>query len=120
MSSLIIENHQIGSGNFIQPGQTAIVNYTGMLGNEKGEIFDSSLNRGKPFEFQVGVGQVIKGWDEGILGDKEKGGDFEPMQVGGIRLLTIPPEMGYGQNGAGDAIPPNATLFFKVELLGIK
>ncbi len=120
MSNLIVENHQIGSGDFIQKGQVAIVHYTGRLNDENGQKFDSSVDRGEPFQFTVGVGQVIPGWEIGLLGNKETGGDIEPMRVGDIRLLTIPPNMGYGQSGAGNLIPPNATLFFKVELLGIK
>lgn len=115
MSNLQIIDQVEGTGAAIQKGQIAQVHYTGWLNNANGQQFDSSADRG-PFEFQVGVGQVIKGWDEGLLGNEDKG----PMKVGGTRLLTIPSDMGYGIRGAGDAIPPNATLFFKVELLGVK
>jgi len=98
----------VGTGVSPQPGQTAVVHYTGWLTN--GNIFDSSLDRGQPFEFPLGMGKVIKGWDEGV----------STMKVGGKRKLTIPPELGYGAAGAGGVIPPNATLIFEVELLGVK
>lgn len=97
-----------GSGASPQQGQTAVVHYTGWL--EDGTMFDSSLLRGQPFEFSVGLGQVIPGWDEGVAS----------MKVGGKRQLVIPPELGYGAGGAGDVIPPNATLIFEVELLDVK
>lgn len=97
-----------GSGQSPKPGQTVTVHYTGVLAN--GTKFDSSVDRGQPFEFVIGQGQVIKGWDEGVMS----------MKVGGKRKLTIPPELGYGSRGAGGAIPPGATLIFDVELLGVK
>ena len=88
------------------------MHYTGWLwqNGAKGSKFDSSVDRGEPFEFQIGVGQVIKGWDEGVAS----------MQVGGKRTLRIPPELGYGARGAGGVIPGGATLLFEVELLGIR
>ncbi len=103
-----IETTKEGSGVEIKNGQTAVVHYTGKLTN--GTIFDSSVTRGTPFEFPLGAGMVIKGWDLGVLG----------MKVGEKRMLTIPADLGYGERGAGSAIPPNATLVFEVELIGIK
>ncbi len=97
-----------GKGPVAQAGQTVSVHYTGWLTN--GTKFDSSVDRGQPFEFNLGAGQVIKGWDEGVAG----------MKVEEKRKLTIPSELGYGEHGAGNVIPPNATLIFDVELLGIK
>lgn len=106
--SLQIEDIKVGTGVSPTKGQTAVVHYTGWLTN--GTKFDSSVDRGKPFEFPVGMGRVIKGWDEGVI----------TMKVGGKRKLTIPPELGYGAGGAGNVIPPGATLIFEVELLGVK
>jgi FKBP-type peptidyl-prolyl cis-trans isomerase len=105
----------VGSGDTIAAGKTAVVHYTGWLfdsnaNDHKGKKFDSSRDRGEPFRFSVGGGQVIKGWDEGIAG----------MKIGGQRRLVIPPDMGYGARGAGNSIPPNATLLFDVELLAIE
>jgi FKBP-type peptidyl-prolyl cis-trans isomerase len=107
-SGLQYEDLVVGSGATPRSGQTAVVHYTGWL--DDGKKFDSSLDRGRPFEFQVGVGQVIKGWDEGVA----------TMQVGGKRRLLIPAELGYGARGAGGVIPPNARLTFEVELLDVK
>ncbi len=106
-SGLIIEDLVVGSGDPAAAGTTVTVHYTGWLTN--GSKFDSSLDRRDPFRFRLGAGQVIRGWDEGVAG----------MLVGGKRKLTIPPELGYGSRGAGGVIPPNATLVFEVELLGV-
>lgn len=97
-----------GTGATATSGKHVRVHYTGWLTN--GKAFDSSLDRGQPFEFVLGAGNVIKGWDEGVEG----------MKVGGKRQLRIPPQLGYGARGAGGVIPPNATLIFDVELLGVK
>jgi FKBP-type peptidyl-prolyl cis-trans isomerase FkpA len=104
-----------GDGATAQAGQEVIVHYTGWLydtsqPDNKGAKFDSSVDRGDPFSFPLGAGRVIQGWDQGFAG----------MQIGGKRILVIPPEMGYGASGAGGAIPPNATLIFEVELLEIR
>lgn len=110
-SGLAYEVLQEGTGESPQKGQHVKVHYTGWLDNngEKGTKFDSSVDRGQPFTFVIGVGQVIKGWDEGVLG----------MKVGEKRRLIIPADLGYGAHGAGGVIPPNATLIFDVELLGV-
>ncbi len=105
-TGLIIEDKVIGDGNEAVSGKTVTVNYTGTLTN--GDQFDSSIGRA-PFSFPLGAGRVIKGWDEGVAGMKE----------GGKRILTIPPELGYGSRGAGNVIPANATLIFEVDLLKV-
>jgi FKBP-type peptidyl-prolyl cis-trans isomerase len=112
MASLGIEDLVVGHGDTAAKGQQVTVHYTGWLDNNgiKGSKFDSSKDRNQPFEFSLGRGQVIKGWDQGVEG----------MKVGGKRKLTIPPDLGYGSRGAGGAIPPNATLLFEVELLGVR
>ena len=107
-SGLVIEELVQGDGALAASGQRVTVHYTGWLTN--GTKFDSSKDRNDPFVFGLGQGQVIRGWDEGVQG----------MQVGGKRKLTIPPELGYGARGAGGVIPPNATLLFEVELLGVR
>jgi len=101
-----------GDGASATSGNKVSVHYTGWLYNNdaKGAKFDSSVDRGKPFQFTLGAHQVIAGWDEGVAG----------MKVGGKRTLIIPPELGYGARGAGGVIPPNATLMFDVELLGVQ
>src|SRR5215467_3828749 len=99
---------KVGNGPVAQSGQKVKVHYTGWLTN--GKKFDSSVDRGQPFEFMLGAGQVIKGWDQGVAG----------MKVGGKRQLKIPPDLGYGAAGAGGVIPPNAILIFDVELLGVQ
>lgn len=106
----------VGAGAAAEAGATAVVHYTGWLyepaaADRRGAKFDSSVDRGQPFTFPLGAGRVIRGWDEGVVG----------MRVGGKRLLFIPPEYGYGERGAaGGAIPPNATLYFEVELLELR
>tara|TARA_B100001250_G_scaffold299685_1_gene261300 strand:+ start:3718 stop:4155 length:438 start_codon:yes stop_codon:yes gene_type:complete len=108
-NGLVIEDLVIGEGEGAKDYNKVVVNYTGTL--QDGSIFDSSLNPGRdPFSFTLGVGSVIKGWDQGV----------KDMKVGGKRKLTIPPELGYGDRGAGDVIPPGATLIFEVELLEIE
>ena len=101
-----------GDGSTATPGNKVSVHYTGWLYNNgaKGAKFDSSVDRGQPFQFTLGAHQVIAGWEEGVAG----------MKVGGKRILIIPPELGYGARGAGGVIPPNATLMFDVELLGVQ
>jgi len=110
-SGLVIEELAAGAGTEAKAGSKVSVHYTGWLfyGGEKGKKFDSSKDRGEPFAFPLGAGHVIKGWDEGVAG----------MKVGGSRRLTIPPELGYGARGAGNVIPPNATLIFEVDLLKV-
>ena len=111
-SGLKIEDTKVGDGASPSTGQTCVMHYTGWLyeNGQKGRKFDSSVDRGDPFEVPIGTGRVIKGWDEGVAS----------MKVGGKRTLIIPPELGYGARGAGGVIPPNATLIFDVELLGIR
>lgn len=106
-SGLIIEELAVGAGDVAAAGQTVTVHYTGWLTD--GRKFDSSKDREDPFEFPLGARHVIAGWDEGVQG----------MKVGGRRKLTIPPALGYGARGAGNVIPPNATLVFEVELLAV-
>lgn len=107
-SGLKYEELKEGTGATPKPGQTVEVHYVGTL--EDGTQFDSSRDRGQPFSFKIGIGQVIKGWDEGV----------STMKVGGLRKLIIPSELGYGARGAGGVIPPNATLIFVVELLKVQ
>jgi FKBP-type peptidyl-prolyl cis-trans isomerase FkpA len=106
-SGLSIEDLVVGDGAAASAGQRVSVHYTGWL--ENGKKFDSSKDRGEPFQFSLGRGQVIRGWDEGVSG----------MKVGGKRKLTIPAALAYGTRGAGGVIPPNATLLFEVELLAM-
>ncbi len=107
-SGLQYVDQTVGTGAAPRAGQTAVVHYTGWLAD--GKKFDSSRDHGQPFEFAVGQGNVIKGWDEGVA----------TMKVGGKRKLIIPPDLGYGARGAGGVIPPNATLTFEVELLSVR
>ncbi|WP_298376388.1 FKBP-type peptidyl-prolyl cis-trans isomerase [uncultured Bradyrhizobium sp.] len=111
-SGLQIIDSKVGTGASPKTGQTCVMHYTGWLyeNGQKGKKFDSSVDRNEPFEFPIGQGHVIKGWDEGVA----------TMKVGGKRTLIIPPNLGYGARGAGGVIPPNATLMFDVELLGVK
>ena len=111
-SGLQIIDSTVGTGASPKPGQTCVMHYTGWLyeDGKKGKKFDSSVDRNEPFEFPIGRGRVIGGWDEGVA----------TMKVGGKRTLIIPPALGYGARGAGGVIPPNATLMFDVELLGVK
>jgi peptidylprolyl isomerase len=111
-SGLQFTDSVVGTGAAPTTGQTCVMHYTGWLyeNGQKGRKFDSSVDRGQPFEFPIGRGRVIKGWDEGVAS----------MKVGGKRTLIIPPDLGYGARGAGGVIPPNATLMFDVELLGLK
>jgi peptidylprolyl isomerase len=112
LSGLKIIDTKVGTGPSPRPGQICVMHYTGWLyvNGAKGKKFDSSRDRGEPFSFTIDRGQVIPGWDEGVM----------TMKVGGKRTLIIPPNLGYGARGAGNAIPPNATLLFEVELLDVK
>jgi FKBP-type peptidyl-prolyl cis-trans isomerase FkpA len=115
VTQLIKQDTRVGTGAEATAGRTVVVHYTGWLYDEsrtdhKGAKFDSSRDRNEPFPFTLGAGEVISGWDQGVAG----------MKVGGQRMLTIPPDMGYGARGAGGVIPPNATLLFDVELLEVK
>ena len=115
VSELIKNDVVVGAGDEATTGKTVFVHYTGWLYDEgapdhKGKKFDSSRDRGEAFDFALGAGRVIKGWDQGVAG----------MKVGGRRTLIIPPDLGYGSRGAGGVIPPNATLVFEVELLGVR
>jgi FKBP-type peptidyl-prolyl cis-trans isomerase len=107
VTELKIEDTKVGTGDEAVTGKSVTVHYTGWLTD--GTKFDSSKDHGQPFTFQLGGGQVIKGWDQGVVG----------MKVGGVRKLTIPPSLGYGDRGAGGVIPPGATLVFEVELLSV-
>jgi len=114
IQELIIDDVRVGKGRSAEKGLTISVHYTGWIfdaskGDKKGNKFDSSLDRREPFTFVLGIGQVIKGWDEG----------FDGMKIGGQRIISIPSDMGYGSRGAGNVIPPNADLIFEVELLEI-
>jgi peptidylprolyl isomerase len=108
-ADLVIEDLTVGDGDEAQPGQLATVHYVGVA-HSTGEEFDASWNRREPFEFPLGGGRVIAGWDRGVVG----------MKVGGRRKLVIPPHLGYGDNGAGGVIKPGETLVFVVDLLGVR
>ncbi|MFT7723703.1 MAG: FKBP-type peptidyl-prolyl cis-trans isomerase [Roseateles sp.] len=110
-SGLQFEDRALGDGATAEAGRRVSVHYTGWLYKDglRGKKFDSSKDRGQPFQFQLGGGEVIQGWDEGVQG----------MKVGGTRMLVLPPELAYGEYGAGGVIPPNATLLFEVELLAV-
>jgi len=115
VTQLIRQDVRVGTGAEAQSGRTVTVHYTGWLfdasrADQKGAKFDSSRDRNEPFSFNLGAGEVIQGWDQGVAG----------MRVGGQRTLTIPPDLGYGARGAGGVIPPNATLLFDVELLEVR
>ena len=115
VTQLVRQDESVGTGTEAQSGRTVTVHYTGWLydasrPDQRGAKFDSSRDRNEPFSFSLGAGEVIRGWDEGVAG----------MKVGGRRILTIPPDMGYGARGAGGVIPPNATLLFDVELLDVR
>ena len=112
ITELIITDNKVGDGREAEKGLTVTVHYTGWLyeNGEKTTKFDSSVDRREPFSFVLGVGQVIKGWDNGVSG----------MQVGGSRTIVIPSDMGYGSRGAGSVIPPNSDLIFEVELIEIQ
>jgi peptidylprolyl isomerase len=109
-SGLGISDTEVGTGVSPKTGQTCVMHYTGWFFGAKGKKFDSSVDRGEPFEFVIGRRRAIGGWEEGVAS----------MKVGGKRTLVIPPELGYGARGAGGVIPPNATLIFDVELLEVK
>ncbi len=115
LNGMTLIDTQLGTGAVARAGNTVVVHYTGWLYDPtaaefKGQKFDSSVDRGEPFSFPLGAGRVIRGWDEGVAG----------MKVGAKRTLLIPPELGYGNRGAGRVIPPNATLIFDVELLEVR
>ena len=115
VTQLVRQDERVGTGAEAQSGRVVTVHYTGWLydasrPDQRGAKFDSSRDRNEPFMFNLGAGEVIRGWDEGVAG----------MKVGGRRILTIPPDMGYGARGAGGVIPPNATLLFDVELLDVR